>query len=201
MVEVLRYLDQEGMVHRDIKPENILFDSNFNIKMSDFGLSRDAKGKNGDFVLYSRVGTEGYRSPEMEEGKYNGLQSDMFAIGVVLFVMYSGYPPFMGTRYHDRIYKLIREKNFTKFWEKHEKGKPEGFYDTSFKRLINSFLSADPERRPTFDSLEDDEWWNDGKMSEAEIKAEVKSKADVMFEDSPIAEIKKKMFKEKIEEK
>ena len=67
--------------------------------------------------------------------------------------------------------------------------------------MINSFLSVDPERRPTFDSLEDDEWWNDGKMSEAEIKAEVKSKADVMFEDSPIAEIKKKLFKNKIEEK
>ena len=63
MVQVLQYLEKEGVAHRDIKPENILFDSNFNIKMSDFGLARDSKGKHGDFVLYSRVGTEGYRSP------------------------------------------------------------------------------------------------------------------------------------------
>ena len=96
----------------------------------------------------------------MEDGKYNGLQSDMFAVGVVLFIMYTGYPPFSGTRSHDRIYKLIREKNYAKFWEKHEKGKPEGFYEASFKRLMNSFLSNDSARRPTFESLENDEWWN-----------------------------------------
>ena len=54
---MLQYLDKEGVAHRDIKPENILFDSKFNLKMSDFGLARDAKGKHGDFVLYSRVGT------------------------------------------------------------------------------------------------------------------------------------------------
>lgn len=55
----------------------------------------------------------------MEEGKYNGLQSDMFSVGVVLFVMYNGSPPFMSTKPHDRIYKLIRDKNYSKFWEKH----------------------------------------------------------------------------------
>ena len=113
----------------------------------------------------------------MEEGKYNGLQSDIFAVGVVLFVMYSGYPPFMSTRYHDRIYKLIREKNFAKFWEKHEKGKPEGFYTHSFKRLMNSFLSLDPERRPTFESLEDDEWWNEKDITESELEECMRSKA------------------------
>lgn len=108
LVQVLQFLTQKDIAHRDIKPENILFDESFSIKMSDFGLARDARGNYGDYSLFSRVGTEGYRSPEMEEGKYNGLQSDMFSIGVVIFVMYSGYPPFMGTRPHDRIYKLIR---------------------------------------------------------------------------------------------
>lgn len=57
MVSVLQYINEEGVAHRDIKPENVLFDSKFNIKMSDFGLARDAKGKNGDFKLTSRVGT------------------------------------------------------------------------------------------------------------------------------------------------
>ena len=57
MLNVLQYINQEGVAHRDIKPENILFDSKFNIKMSDFGLARDAKGSNGDFKLTSRVGT------------------------------------------------------------------------------------------------------------------------------------------------
>jgi len=151
-----------------------------------------------DYVLHSRVGTDGYRSPEMEDGKYNGLQSDMFAVGVVLFIMYTGYPPFMGTRSHDRIYKLIREKNFTKFWEKHEKGKPEGFYEPSFKRLINSFFSHDPTKRPTFETLEDDEWWNADELTQDQIEEYMKAKADILFENNPIIDLKKQMFKEKL---
>jgi serine/threonine protein kinase len=100
--------------------------------------------------LTSRVGTEGYKPPEMEQGNYTGLQADIFAIGVILFIMYNGTPPFMSTKPGDRIYKLIKEKSFQKFWSLHEKNKPQGFYPDSFKRLINSFFSAEPDRRPSF---------------------------------------------------
>lgn len=62
----------------------------------------------GDGILYSRVGTEGYKAPEMELGKYEGLQVDMFAAGVILFLMYNGTPPFISTKTNDRIYKCIR---------------------------------------------------------------------------------------------
>ena len=48
----------------------------------------------------------------------------MFAAGVVLFMMYTGGPPFFSAKSHDRVYKHIRERNFTKFWQMHEKGKP-----------------------------------------------------------------------------
>jgi len=78
------------------------------MKVSDFGLSRDAKGNSGDFKLTSRVGTEGYKPPEVDQGNYTGIQTDMFATGVVLFIMYAGTPPFMSTKPHERIYKLIR---------------------------------------------------------------------------------------------
>jgi len=45
----------------------------------------------------------------MELGKYTGLQADMFAIGVILFIMYKGSPPFNSTKSHDRIYRLISQ--------------------------------------------------------------------------------------------
>lgn len=121
-----------------------MFDSSFKLKVSDFGLSRDAQGNKGDFKLTSRVGTEGYKPPEMELGSYTGLQADIFAVGVILFIMFNGTPPFLSTKPHDRIYKLIRDRNFQKFWTLHEKNKPKDYYPDSFKRLINSFFSADP---------------------------------------------------------
>lgn len=80
----------------------------FSLKISDFGLSRYSAGDHGDYKLKSKVGTEGYKPPEMELGTYTGLQADMFAAGVTLFIMYSGTRPFISTRSHERIYKLIR---------------------------------------------------------------------------------------------
>jgi hypothetical protein len=55
----------------------------------------------------------------MEQGKYTGLQADLFAAGVILFVMYVGTPPFISTKNTDKIYKLIRDKAFSKFWALH----------------------------------------------------------------------------------
>jgi hypothetical protein len=55
----------------------------------------------------------------MELGNYTGFQADIFAVGVVLFVIYNGTPPFLSTKSHDKIYKLIKDKNFTKFWSLH----------------------------------------------------------------------------------
>lgn len=77
----------------------------------------------------------------MEEGKYTGLQADLFAAGVILFVMFAGTPPFLSTKKTDKIYRLIKEKAFAKFWALHEKKKP-NFFPDSIKRLFNAFFSA-----------------------------------------------------------
>lgn len=142
LIKAIEYLISVGVTHRDLKPENILFDKEFKLKVSDFGLSTLLQGHEGDEMLYTKLGTEGYKPPEMELGKYTGVQADLFATGVILFVMYTGTPPFLSTKNTDKIYRLIREKNFAKFWALHEKKKPAGFYDDSFKRLLNSFFSA-----------------------------------------------------------
>lgn len=108
LISAIKYLADVGVAHRDLKPENILFDHNFKLKVSDFGLSRDAKGNQGDYKLTSRVGTEGYKPPEMEMGNYTGIQADIFGAGVILFIMFNGTPPFLSTKPHDKIYKLIK---------------------------------------------------------------------------------------------
>jgi len=169
--------------------------------LSDFGLSRDAKGNQGDFKLTSRVGTEGYKPPEMEAGNYTGLQADIFGAGVVLFIMYNGTPPFLSTKPHDRIYKLIKEKNFQKFWALHEKNKPAGYYPDSFKRLMNSFFSAEADRRPSFESLDNDEWMRGDDLMGNELYTYMKTKADQLAEKDEnkkkMAVIKKELYLKK----
>ena len=77
---------------------------------------------------FTAVGTEGYKPPEMERRSYNTLQADMFAVGVVVFIMYKGNIPFRSSRSADSIYKYIRESDFYGFWKIHSKGRSEEFF-------------------------------------------------------------------------
>jgi serine/threonine protein kinase len=57
LIQAIEYLDSVGVTHRDLKPENILFDKDFNLKVSDFGLSTLSQGHDGDGILYTKLGT------------------------------------------------------------------------------------------------------------------------------------------------
>jgi len=73
-----------------VKPENILLDKDFNLKLTDFGFSTClSRGE-----LHTRLGTEGYMAPEIRTKNYDGKKIDMFAAGIILFILYSGSPPF-----------------------------------------------------------------------------------------------------------
>ncbi len=81
------------MVHRDIKPENILIDKNFNIKLADFGFATlvDEGVKNTTYL-----GTERYMCPELHEKKaYDAKKSDVFSLGVLLYILAKASPPFL----------------------------------------------------------------------------------------------------------
>ena len=61
-----------GIAHRDIKPENILLNDAFIPKFSDFGLSTFSEGVDKDYKLKTKVGTEGFKAPEIDQGSYVG---------------------------------------------------------------------------------------------------------------------------------
>ena len=103
----LNYMHTRGFAHRDIKPENIILTKDYILKIADFGFSCLLKGKNNSGILHTKLGTPGYMAPEIRDRKYNGTQIDIFAAGVILFIMYAGHPPFEKAEANDPYYQLI----------------------------------------------------------------------------------------------
>ena len=92
LLEAVEAVHEQGFVHLDLKPDNILVFSDSKVAISDFALSRDIKGEDnkGNFLSY-RAGAKQYWSPEMFTScPYNGVQSDIFALGVILFIITFG---------------------------------------------------------------------------------------------------------------
>eukprot|EP01096_Ripella_sp_DP13-Kostka_P014991 TRINITY_DN68_c0_g1_i2.p1 TRINITY_DN68_c0_g1~~TRINITY_DN68_c0_g1_i2.p1 ORF type:complete len:411 (+),score=161.90 TRINITY_DN68_c0_g1_i2:481-1713(+) len=93
IVDAISYMHNNLIVHRDLKPENVLLDHDFNVKVADFGFSRQY---NPDGYLSTCCGSIGYAAPELLLGeKYVGPAADIWSMGVILYVMLVGHGPFM----------------------------------------------------------------------------------------------------------
>jgi serine/threonine protein kinase len=78
-------------MHRDLKPENVLIDSEFRVRVIDFGLASKYDGKRE----YEMCGSPGYIAPEILGGSaYDGAKVDVYSIGALLYLMVSGLEPF-----------------------------------------------------------------------------------------------------------
>ena len=94
LCDALGFLHSKNVVHRDLKPENILIESpnSDKIKIADFGLARTCGG--GE-VMKTACGTPGYVAPEILKNKgYDSPAVDMWSVGVILYILLCGFPPF-----------------------------------------------------------------------------------------------------------
>ncbi|CAN0277387.1 unnamed protein product [Ectocarpus sp. 4 AP-2014] len=141
LLDAVRYCHDLGIVHRDLKPENLLLTSQHddaNVKLADFGFARSIMG---GFVS-TQCGTPGYVAPEILRAESYGTSVDMWSIGVIVYILLGGYPPF-----HDenqtRLFRKIKAGNF--------KFHPEYWQSTSneAKDLIRRLLTVDPKKRLT----------------------------------------------------
>ena len=97
IADAIDYAHSFGVVHRDVKPANILFTESGRIKVADFGLASLADQESQLTQHGEVVGTPAYMSPEQASGESVGASSDVYSIGVVLFELLNGTPPFVGS--------------------------------------------------------------------------------------------------------
>ena len=102
-VHALRHIHGKGFVYRDLKPENVLLDEQGFLKLADLGLSK----KVGSDRTYTQCGTEEYVPPEMLKGRGRTRASDWWAVGVFVFELLTGHPPFEGDKPSD-IFDQVR---------------------------------------------------------------------------------------------
>lgn len=105
----LGFAHRNGTVHRDVKPGNILITPSGQVKVTDFGIARAFGGGDELTQTGSVMGTASYFSPEQAQGKSVDPRSDLYSLGVVLFEMVTGRPPFTGDSPVAIAYKHVQE--------------------------------------------------------------------------------------------
>ena len=105
----LDYAHRRGVVHRDVKPDNILFDEDRNAVITDFGIAT-ARFHSKLTGTGRAMGTPHYMSPEQAMGKMVDGRSDLYAVGVMLYEMMLGFPPFDGADSYSVGYKHVHEQ-------------------------------------------------------------------------------------------
>ncbi len=107
----LSYCHERGIVHRDLKPENLLYadqTEEAEIKVADFGL---AKLLDQSQVMATACGTPGYVAPEILEGKAYTDKVDMWSLGVILYIILCGFPPFYDEN-NAALFAQVRRKRW-----------------------------------------------------------------------------------------
>jgi serine/threonine protein kinase len=172
LIEGLKACHDAGIVHRDLKPQNLLLDDQFQLKITDFGLSKLVKNADTAKMKTNYVGTRGYQAPELLRKQKYGKTCDIFSAGVVLFILLTGYPPFEQAVKTDKWYNPLAMKNPKKFWEQHEGCgvKPDA------QDLITQMLAYRPSARIEIENILKSKFYQGEIYSPKELKKHLKKK-------------------------
>lgn len=179
LASAIKYLHSLNIVHRDIKPENLLVyehqDGSKSLKLGDFGLATIVDGP-----LYTVCGTPTYVAPEIIAETGYGLKVDIWAAGVITYILLCGFPPFRGSGddqevLFDQI--LMGQVDFpSPYWDN---------VSDSAKELINMMLLVNVDQRFTAVQVLEHPWVNDDGLPENEHQLSVAGKIKKHFNTGP----------------
>ncbi|XP_060753711.1 serine/threonine-protein kinase DCLK1b isoform X3 [Neoarius graeffei] len=179
LASAIKYLHSLNVVHRDIKPENLLVyehqDGSKSLKLGDFGLATVVDGP-----LYTVCGTPTYVAPEIIAETGYGLKVDIWAAGVITYILLCGFPPFRGSTEDQEVLFdqiLTGQLDFPlPYWDN---------VSDSAKELITCMLQVEVEQRYTALQVLDHPWVNDDGLSENEHQLSVAGKIKKHFITGP----------------
>lgn len=140
LFKAIGYCHSHNVAHRDLKPENLLLrseDNDSEIKIADFGFAKKVLTPNS---LTTQCGTPGYVAPEILEGVPYDTKSDMWSLGVIVYILLGGYPPFIEQNQRE-LFRKIRKGQY-EFHEEYW-----GSVSADAKDLISCLLTVSPGKR------------------------------------------------------
>lgn len=137
-------------------------DEHFDLKIADFGLSTSVESTYGDGVMYTRVGTERYMPPEMlEKNAYIGVCADLFAAGIILYVLVLGNMPTQKkAESEDYLYQYIKKKKYEQYWTviAEQYGLELSSISEDFFHLVTTMIKYDYKKRFTIEEIKAHPW-------------------------------------------
>ncbi|XP_040289341.1 serine/threonine-protein kinase DCLK3 isoform X2 [Bufo bufo] len=168
LCEALLYIHSKNIVHRDLKPENLLVQNNpdgsSTLKLADFGLAVFVSEP-----IFTVCGTPTYVAPEILSEKGYGLEVDMWATGVILYILLCGFPPFRSPeRNHEELFEIIQRGEYefpSPYWDN---------ISEEAKDLISRLLVLSPLKRYTAQHVLQHSWVRSrGQMNDRSLQREV----------------------------
>jgi serine/threonine protein kinase len=151
LLDGLEAIHNSNIVHRDIKLDNIMVSGeDYTLKYVDFGFATEKSYR----YLTSYLGTPNYAAPELHMKRpYLGVYEDIFSLGVTLFIIVTGYLPFILPMPNDPLYHYISIGDYITFWKKRNIK-----VSQSFMELFNNLIAFDPTQRPSISEIKNSKW-------------------------------------------
>eukprot|EP00823_Brevimastigomonas_motovehiculus_P003359 TRINITY_DN2031_c0_g1_i1.p1 TRINITY_DN2031_c0_g1~~TRINITY_DN2031_c0_g1_i1.p1 ORF type:complete len:565 (+),score=114.01 TRINITY_DN2031_c0_g1_i1:23-1696(+) len=178
LAQAVAYIHEKKIAHRDLKPEQILFNAKYQVVLADFGLAKCFSDQTSDGFWSSLIcGSPGYSPPEILSlnnseslwnyievrdtrflNGYDAAKADVFSLGVCLFCILAGWPPFRNAVPSDEQFRLIMKEDFVSFWRFCEKNGCS--LSLPARDLLQQMLCADPMKRIRSSQILQHPWLN-----------------------------------------